>query len=98
MKEPIWEQGALDDSEWETPLITQDEVVSDAHGVALVSRATFLTQLADFVVSTKPLAVILPGLPQWVRDAERSDAARTLSIRGSKSISRTYIKRMMVRE
>ena len=37
-----------------------------------------MDRIAYFVVSLKPLAVILPGTPQWFRDVDRSDAATDL--------------------
>ena len=39
--EPQWEEGALDQEEWDTPLLRQEEVVPDGKGVALCSRKVF---------------------------------------------------------
>ena len=88
--EPAWEDGTLEPREWHDDILKQDEVISDAAGVALVTRRIFLDRIADFVVSLKPLAVILPGTPQWFRDVNRSDAATDL-LNKAKVIDFTFV-------
>ena len=89
-REPPWEQGALDSREWETPLLLQEDVVSDATGVALVNRATFLETIGDYVTSMAPLAIILPGTAMWFREVERSDTVTDL-LNAGMPIDFTYI-------
>ena len=88
--EPAWEDGTLEPSEWHDPILTQGEIISDTTGVALVNRREFLDRVADFVVSLKPLAVILPGTPQWFKDADRSDAATDM-LNKAKIIDFTFV-------
>ena len=44
-QEPQWEEGGLDQEEWDTPLLRQEGVVPDGKGIALCSRKVFLEKL-----------------------------------------------------
>ena len=72
--EPQWEEGALEQGEWDTPLLRQEGVVPDGKGVALCSRKVFLEKV-DFWVSNRKLVVVLPGGKEWFQTKDFTQAA-----------------------
>ena len=86
--EPQWEDGALDQAEWDTPLLLQEGVVPDGKGVALCSRKVFLEKV-DYWVSNTKLAVVLPGGKEWFQTKDLTKAAAD-RLNAAKVVQFTY--------
>ncbi len=59
-KEGKWEDGCLQEDEWDAPVIAKEDVVTGATGIAMTTVAE-ATNLLSRVGSEKPLAIVIPG-------------------------------------
>jgi hypothetical protein len=76
-KEGKWEDGRLQEEEWDAPIITKEEVVAGATGVAMTTVAD-ATSLLSRIGSEKPLAIVIPGYfnPETWREKDLVDALK----------------------
>jgi hypothetical protein len=74
-KEGKWEEGRLQEEEWDAPVITKQEVVAGATGVAMATVADAVNLLSR-IGSEKPLAIVIPGHfnPETWREKELVEA------------------------